>query len=154
MFRISTIIWLTLTIVTGTLLFGFGQKTEDTRQAIARLEYQIQNEQQNLDILKAEWSYLNRPSRLRRLAEKHLELESPERLPLIAEDAIDYLAPPPPPPVTADAGQLEMSAEDSGSFALSVPAPESPAEIKINDTPPSDAQKSFDDVLKSVGIEP
>ena len=34
----------------------------------------LSHEQESLHLLKAEWAYLNRPERLRQLAERHLDL--------------------------------------------------------------------------------
>ena len=155
MFRISTLIWLVLTIITGSLLFGFGQKAEDERHAILRLERQIKSEQQNMDILNAEWSYLNRPSRLRDLSEKQLKLKTVDNLPVIEDETVEYLSPP--PPEVEETEQVEIEEKDNGNFALSTPAPsakpEPPDPKAAAPTPEPANQKSFDDVLKSIGIE-
>lgn len=50
----------------------------DAREAAVRLvelRHDIADERAALDILKAEWSHLNRPSRLQDLAERYLSLK-------------------------------------------------------------------------------
>ena len=192
MFRISTFIWLVLATVSGALLFSFGQKTEDARHDIARLEKQIRQEKQNIDILEAEWSYLNRPSRLRELAEKHLELSPPSEFPVIEDENVALLAEPPPPvdespenaqtvasdktpsapaplkaatteniaPQKQEQAQVAAEEQDRAQFALSVSTePSAQKETETVKAVPDETiqaeepQKSFDDVLKSIGIE-
>jgi len=186
-------IWLVLATVSGALLFSFGQKTEDARHDIARLESQIRQEKQTIDILKAEWSYLNRPSRLRELAEKHLALDPPEKLPVIEPDfvalldvptpeeepapetetAIAVRTPPPAPPQQtvensnafdktaasekpSNTQPIEAESQDRASFALSVadaPLAREGIEAVDETIEAREPQKSFEDVLKSIGIE-
>ncbi len=46
----------------------------DTREAVQRvtdLQFAIAREREALGVLRAEWAYLNRPDRLRELAEEH-----------------------------------------------------------------------------------
>jgi cell division protein FtsL len=47
---------------------------QDMQREVAQLEAELKNEQESLHLLQAEWAYLNRPERLRVMAEKHLEL--------------------------------------------------------------------------------
>lgn len=154
MIRISTLIWLILSIVTGSLLFNFGQKTEDQRHAIAVLDRKIKTEQQSLDILEAEWSYLNRPERLRELAAKHLDLKAVKRLPQLNTVSIDVMAPPPEiTPEEQHTKAVKVSHKDNGQFAFSkrledVQKPTPP--IKKAAPKP---EKSFADVLNAVGGE-
>ena len=50
---------------------------------------EIQNDVRNIHVLKAEWSHLNNPTRLRKLVKKHISLN-----PLQAEQIINYSALP------------------------------------------------------------
>jgi hypothetical protein len=94
MIRISTLLWLGLSVSTGSLLFNISQKTQDTRHQLTRLEHNIALEKQSLDVLSAEWSYLNRPARLRKLAEKHLDLNPIKGFPVASKENIIYLKKP------------------------------------------------------------
>ncbi len=156
MIRISTLVWLILSIVTGSLLFNFGQKTEDQRHAIALLEKKIDREQQSLNILQAEWSYLNRPERLRALSDKHLDLEQIKRLPQLQDEDVDVISAPPEKEEGKDKQKSAKTTvhKDQGKFAFSkrledTPKP-APPPIK---TDPKKSEKSFADVLQNLGGE-
>ena len=88
MIRISTLIWLVLSVVAATSLFNISQKTENQRHTIATLDRQIAFEHESLAVLRAEWSYLTTPSRLRKLATKHLDLDSIIKPPHLGQDEI------------------------------------------------------------------
>lgn len=60
------------------LTYGIYQIKYDTRDQdirVAELRRTIQEERDSVAILRAEWSHLNRPERVERLARKHLGLE-------------------------------------------------------------------------------
>jgi cell division protein FtsL len=46
-------------------------------QDIVALNSQIDDQRDSIAVLRAEWSLLNRPERIERLAEKYLDLQSP-----------------------------------------------------------------------------
>lgn len=47
----------------------------DVQRDVARLQTELADEKESLHLLNAEWAYLNRPDRLRKLADRHLDLE-------------------------------------------------------------------------------
>lgn len=47
---------------------------QDVQRDVASLKTQLANEKESLHLLNAEWAYLNRPERLRALADRHLDL--------------------------------------------------------------------------------
>lgn len=135
MIRISTVIWLILSIVTGALLLNFSQKTEDERHRIARLERNLEAEAQTIAVLEAEWSYLNRPARLRVLAERHLHLAPVKRVTVVDEGLLTFFAPPPetlPEDSPEDIGRFlheltaETKAETNAPAALLAAQPATP----------------------------
>lgn len=72
----KTILYLTA----GAMLIGFAswayRVNYDTRAAVSRVDQlhrAIAEEKAALAILRAEWAYLNRPERLRALAEQHFD---------------------------------------------------------------------------------
>lgn len=73
--RKSTILWLFLAITCGVLLFHTSQKVVDGQEKLSALEKNISTEDESLRVLSAEWSYLNKPERLEKLARQHLKLE-------------------------------------------------------------------------------
>ncbi|MBE6453146.1 MAG: hypothetical protein E7012_06635 [Alphaproteobacteria bacterium] len=81
--RYSLLIALTSVICFGSLaLKNTVQKLEGELKAI---NYSIQSDIKTIHVLKAEWSHLNNPGRLRKLAAKHISLN-----PIQAEQIINY----------------------------------------------------------------
>lgn len=73
--RKSTLLFLMLAVISGALLFHTSQKVVDGQQRLAELDRDIGRENESLRVLSAEWSYLNKPERLEKLARQHLKLE-------------------------------------------------------------------------------
>jgi cell division protein FtsL len=73
-------------------------------EEIVTLNKQIEEERDGLAVLRAEWSLLNRPERIERLAKKYLKLEPtrPQQLVILDEVTTRDFEPPPaeatPPP--------------------------------------------------------
>jgi cell division protein FtsL len=55
---------------------------------IAALRKEIETERDAVAVLRAEWSLLNRPERIERLAEKHLNLRPPRPSQLVTLDTV------------------------------------------------------------------
>ncbi len=55
-------------------LFALKYEVRGLEAELARLEREAQAEQEAMRVLNAEWSYLNRPERLRALSERYLPL--------------------------------------------------------------------------------
>lgn len=68
------VLWLLLAVICGTVLFHTSQSVQEGQAEIAALKRQIGAEEEALKILRAEWSYLNQPARLEKLAAEHLDL--------------------------------------------------------------------------------
>lgn len=94
MIRISTLIWLVLSVISGALLFNISQKAQDMQGRLHHMDRKIAHERQSLDILQAEWSYLNRPERLAYLSEKYLDLKHLNNRPLLSADKMIYMKSP------------------------------------------------------------
>jgi hypothetical protein len=74
--RKTTLLWLILSAFLGTALFHTSQKVHDDREKLATIEASIGKEEESLRVLNAEWSYLNQPARLEKLAKTYLQLAS------------------------------------------------------------------------------
>jgi hypothetical protein len=72
--RAATILWAILAIAAGTSLFMLKYEVQSQEQRLSGLRKDIVEAQESIHVLKAEWSYLNDPSRLREQAEHHLGL--------------------------------------------------------------------------------
>ncbi|HRK25622.1 MAG TPA: hypothetical protein PLQ11_11780 [Beijerinckiaceae bacterium] len=66
-----------LTLLVGTAAWAYQTKYETIFYAeqVKKLEARADKERDQIAILKAEWQLLNRPERLERLAQKHLDLK-------------------------------------------------------------------------------
>ncbi len=81
--------------VIGSMAFGLYQLKHAVQRSegkLARLERELITSQESIHVLRAEWSYLNRPDRLSRLAARHLAL-----VPVAPDQIGDITALPPRP---------------------------------------------------------
>ncbi|BAE52645.1 cell division protein FtsL [Paramagnetospirillum magneticum] len=71
----GTITWTLLALCVGVVLFVVKYEVKDLEARLAGLNAEIHRNQETIHILRAEWSYLNDPIRLRTLSEKHLGMK-------------------------------------------------------------------------------
>lgn len=118
--------WGGLIAAAGGVLFQTSYDVQDLEEKLAGLNRKIVSEQESIQVLKAEWSYLNDPTKLEEMARVHLALQPIEARQFLALDmipmrpapAIDTVQPPlpgrgltptapmagaPPPPQVASA---------------------------------------------------
>lgn len=72
----STIFFFFLSICVGFILFKVKYEVVAVEQQLALIQKQIKREKDTIHILKAEWSHLNEPQRLQKLAEKFLDIKA------------------------------------------------------------------------------
>jgi hypothetical protein len=84
-----SLFWLVLAAVCGTVLFHTSQRVTDTREKIASLEVAAVKERDSIRVLTAEWSYLNAPDRLEKLARAHLGLRPMAGRQFVSATALD-----------------------------------------------------------------
>ncbi|MEO3428658.1 hypothetical protein AAFN88_07350 [Pelagibius sp. CAU 1746] len=70
--RLVIFCWLVAGSVTALILFQIKQEVRSLEQEIAQTQRQVVSDQEAVHVLEAEWSYLNSPSRIAALAERHL----------------------------------------------------------------------------------
>jgi hypothetical protein len=87
MIRPIHLIWAVLVMGIGTALFLVAYEVEDREEELLALRHQIRETSESIHVLRAEWSYLNDPTRLERLADEHLGLApiKPEQFTTIAQ---------------------------------------------------------------------
>ena len=68
----AVVVWFGLAGTAGFALFNVTFKVEKLETELGELNRQILEDQQSIHILKAEWSYLDRPERLEILANNYL----------------------------------------------------------------------------------
>ncbi|PLX44725.1 MAG: hypothetical protein C0605_01950 [Hyphomicrobiales bacterium] len=63
-----------LSLIAAGMLYNMKYEVQSYRLAVRKLERQLASEREAIQVLQAEWSYLNRPERLQRLAEQYTSL--------------------------------------------------------------------------------
>ncbi|MFV3074142.1 cell division protein FtsL [Niveispirillum fermenti] len=71
----STILWIAVSCVASGVLYQTSYQAQEQERELARLNRAITVEQDSIQVLKAEWAYLNEPARLERLVSEHLLMQ-------------------------------------------------------------------------------
>lgn len=76
------VLWVTVIGVMASGLFHMKYAVQEREDQLANLNRELIASEKAVHVLNAEWSYLNRPERLAKLAAKHLNLQpmAPEQL--------------------------------------------------------------------------
>ncbi len=69
-----TTLWMTLAVIVGSGMFVLKYEVQDLEVELASIDSGIRQNQETIHVLKAEWSHLNNPERLRVLSAKHIGL--------------------------------------------------------------------------------
>lgn len=75
MMRYSLLIFVSIIALGVFGLFKVKFKVQDLRKNLALIEKKINQEKTSIHVLSAEWTYLNQPERISKLAAKYLKLE-------------------------------------------------------------------------------
>lgn len=76
--RTSLVFWLGCAALAGGALFHTSYRVQALEETLSDLNREIIREQEHIQVLNADWSYLNDPSRLEQLATRHLPLQPTE----------------------------------------------------------------------------
>lgn len=106
--------WTLLPIVAGVGLYLVKMKVEAQEQNLAGLQRQIVEARESIHVLKAEWSYLNDPVRLRDQAERLLSMKPVRPAQIVTYDRIPY----------PDAAPAPATSPNPGPLAKAEPAPD------------------------------
>jgi hypothetical protein len=74
MMRAATFLWALLATIAGAGLFLLKYQVQAEERHLKEVRKDIVGTEQSIHVLKAEWSYLNDPLRLREQAERHLAM--------------------------------------------------------------------------------
>ena len=100
MIKFSSLASLIFAVLSGALLFYVSQQVQEAERTQKQLQAVIEQEQEALRVLSAEWDYLNRPDRLEALARTYLNMEPMKvESALTSVDAIPMIETPPTAPV-------------------------------------------------------
>jgi hypothetical protein len=116
MVRHSTLLFMLLAGALSLALFVLKYQVQDLEDELMHLNRTIVSDTQAIHVLKAEWSHLNDPARLRALTERHLNL-SPVRP--VQLGSIEDL----PEAVTADAAGIDFVTKISRALAIEKETP-------------------------------
>ena len=142
MIRTLTVVWSLFALLVGSTIFVLKDEVKDQEARLRGLHQTILSRQESIHVLRAEWSYLNRPDQLAKHAGESLAL-----VPLTAKQirSFDSLPEPSddPMPFELDAPSLLMAKADPaepGPAAARVPAAHGPATHSLSDLDPSHAE--------------
>ncbi len=71
----SAMLWVAVIGAMAGGLFHLKHEVQQVEDELARVDRDLLASQEAIQVLRAEWSYLNRPERLSALAGRHLDLE-------------------------------------------------------------------------------
>ena len=72
--RFINIVVMVAVLASVVVTYRLKHEARRVEQKVAELERVIEDERDAIAVLRAEWSYLNRPERLERLARQHLKM--------------------------------------------------------------------------------
>jgi len=98
----TTVLCLVLAVGLALVLFFVKYEVQSLERELAELNRTLAEDRQAVHVLRAEWSHLTDPDRLRRLTQRHLEIRPVEPGQLGTAADIDIL---PPRPQKLDADQ-------------------------------------------------
>jgi cell division protein FtsL len=103
MLRIFNGVLVVTVICCAFVLYSLEHASRQNERQIAKMKRQIAEEHENIKLLNAEWSFLNKPERLERLAREHLKLRPVEPQQRINQAELAALLPDrPKAPVLGD----------------------------------------------------
>jgi len=91
MMRAATFLWALLATIAGAGLFLLKYQVQAEERHLREVRKDIAGTEQSIHVLKAEWSYLNDPVRLREQAERHLAMHPMRANQMVTIDAIPMI---------------------------------------------------------------
>lgn len=88
MIKLNTVIYFTLLAVVVSSIYLVENRVQHVRSQINKQVFEIRQFKQDIHVLHAEWSYLNKPERLRQLAAQRFTVEMPKPIQVTDVDAI------------------------------------------------------------------
>ena len=104
MLRKTDFLWIGLAAFAGVSLFHTSYRVQSLKEEKVALERQIVTEQDGIQVLKAEWSFLNDPARLEQLASTYLALRPITATQIAGFDVLPQLPTTVPASLTPPAG--------------------------------------------------
>ena len=142
MIRISMVFWLAAIAVAAIFLYELKHEVQDLEDQLAEVHGEILRDQEAIQVLKAEWSYLNRPARIAELADRYLELKPLDAKQIASFGDVPLAPAPEPAPQTEEAAAPGQDKDRIGNLIEAVaeepaarPAPAPPARESAGQAP-------------------
>ncbi|ROP84108.1 hypothetical protein EDC65_3456 [Stella humosa] len=100
MIRITLAFWIGLVCALGYGVFQVKYEVQEMEARLAQLNRGIISDRQAIHVLRAEWSYLNQPTRLDQLTKRHLPLAPIAASQIGRIEDVPFRAAAAPPPAT------------------------------------------------------
>jgi hypothetical protein len=110
MTRVVALIWLATAAVTAWGLFHLKNEVQGLEYRLHEARKATAADREALDILKAEWSFLNQPAEIARLAQKHLGLGPVDPAQVVPLTELAAYLDPQPDSTAPDGGDLPPGA--------------------------------------------
>lgn len=127
----STIVWIGVSCAASGILYQTSYKAQEQERELGRLNRAIIAEQEAIQVLKAEWAYLNDPTRLEKLSAEHLLLQPTGAAQIAALSDLPAKDPNQPAPYTPIPGRKPGSAKpeviERAPTPKSTPVPPAPS---------------------------
>jgi len=75
MIRPGALVWIGASVIVAIALFFITYRVKHLEEELTSLNQEAVSQEEAIHVLKAEWSYVNRPERLAELAGRYLELK-------------------------------------------------------------------------------
>ncbi|WP_114394586.1 cell division protein FtsL [Oleisolibacter albus] len=118
----SAIVWIALACTASGILYQTSYRVQEQEERLSRLNRQIVAEQEAIQVLKAEWAYLNDPDRLEKLVAEHLVLQPTKAEQIVTLDQIPLKTPALVAEAPLPSGRKPASSQVAENHARSAPA--------------------------------
>jgi cell division protein FtsL len=108
MSRLSFVLLLAIALIAAIGVFVLKHEVQKLEGELSQLHHQIVTDQEALHVLKAEWSHLNQPERLKELAQRHLGLEALEPGQIVSFEDLPYRTVDPAAGILPDSSLLSL----------------------------------------------
>ena len=98
MIRLGPLLWLGLVALASVGTYQLTFRVQTQEHELTALDRQIQRDRDAIQVLRAEWSHLNDPSRLSDLARRHLDLAPVAGLQIVRFEVLPVRPAPTPLP--------------------------------------------------------
>lgn len=135
----GTVLWIALAVAAGVGLFQVSYRVQSLEEELTQVNRQILHEREAIHVLRAEWSYLNEPTRLAELTRRHLPLAPLQATQMIRIEDLPLRLPPliaEMAPVRDDDVAIQPSSLTKEAPPAS-PAPEAPHSVSAEQAPPA-----------------